>query len=205
MLYRAGELIYVRPVSGGMWVAQLREPIIKISGGRSGVRFNKDRPQVRYFVLTADLGSYPHAIAFWRDGKGGAARVLADETAALQRAHESGGVHFSFEKLDRVTRTAVRGRFSAISEEVHHRSSLVSFALSEEALAEARAATCGGEHHRIEEEEEQLLYQEADVEAAAAALAAAALEREAAQAERERRLEARRERKRERAVPHKRG
>ena len=51
-------------------------------------------------------------------------------------------ISFSFEKQDRVTRTAVRGRFtSGILEEVHHRRLLVSFAVTEAAFAEAESAT----------------------------------------------------------------
>jgi hypothetical protein len=187
VLYRAGELIYVRPVSGGMWVAQLLEPIIKTSGGANGVRFNADRIKVRYFVPTADLGSYLHAMAFWREGKGGVARMLEDEAAAEHRSCESSGVHFSFEKLDKVTRTTVRGRFSVVLEEARHRGDLVSFTLSEEVLAEARAATSGGEHNQIEEEEEPLQKEgsvEGSVEATVAALVAAAADAAAASHER---------------------
>ena len=60
--YRAGDLVYVRSVSGGMWVAQLTEPVIKIGLSGGGERFNIDRPKVRYFVPTAELGSYAHAM-----------------------------------------------------------------------------------------------------------------------------------------------
>ena len=124
-------------------------------------------------------------MAFWCDGKGGAVRKLNDEAAAVQRSLASGGVHFSFEKLDKVTRTTVRGRFQAVSEEAHHRSALVSFAVSEEALAEARAATSSGEHHPIEEEdEEEPMQEEASVEANATAVAAAREQARAAMAER---------------------
>lgn len=70
VLYRAGDIVAVRPVSGGMWVGQLSEPIIKITGA-DGVRFNLDRPKVRYFVPTVELGSYPHAMTYWSTGQGG--------------------------------------------------------------------------------------------------------------------------------------
>ena len=84
-------------------------------------------------------------------------------------------VNATFEKLDKVTRTTVRGRFSVVLEEARHRGDLVSFTLSEEVLAEARAATSGGEHNQIEEEEEPLQKEgsvEGSVEATVAALAA---------------------------------
>ena len=85
VLYRAGDLISVRPISGGMWVGQLLDPIIKITGV-DGVRFNIDRVKVRYFVPTAELGSYPDAMRFWSSGQGGMQRRLSDTTAAEQRA-----------------------------------------------------------------------------------------------------------------------
>ena len=159
------------------------------------MRFNVDRAKVRYFVMTAELGCYAHALAFWSSGKGGMARILGSAAAAEQRAQESSGVHFSFEKLDKVTRTTVRGRFQTISEEAHHRSELVSFAVSEEALAEAHAATSGGEHHPIEEVEQQLMQEQASVEASAAAIAAAREQSRAAMAERAIRREQERERR----------
>ena len=46
----------------------------------------------------------------------------------------------------RVLLTAVHFRFVGISEEAHHRSSLVSFALTPDALREAHAATVGASH-----------------------------------------------------------
>ena len=64
--------------------------------GADGVRFNEDRPKVRYFVPTAALGSYPHAMAFWADGKGGVARRLPDGAAAVARAAASDCEHFPF-------------------------------------------------------------------------------------------------------------
>jgi hypothetical protein len=139
--------------------------------GADGVRFNEDRPKVRYFVPTAALGSYPHAMAFWADGKGGVALRLLDGAAAVARAAASDGEHFSFEKVDHVTRTTVRGRFiGCISEEAHHRSSLVSFALTPDALREAHAATVGGSHTQVESDED---------DEAAAVQAALLAEREA--------------------------
>ena len=66
-------------------VGQLLDPIIKITGV-DGVRFNIDRVKVRYFVPTAELGSYPDAMRFWSSGQGGMQRRLSDTTAAEQRA-----------------------------------------------------------------------------------------------------------------------
>ena len=134
-------------------VAQLSEPIIKITGS-DGVRFNVDRAKARYFVLTAELGSYPHALQFWSLGQGGMQRRLGGAAAAASRAAESDGEHFSYEKDDRVTRTAVRSRFVGVSEEAHHRGKLVSFALTAEALLEARQATIGGADTAIESDED---------------------------------------------------
>ena len=69
---------------------------------------------------------------------------LSDATAAKQLAAESDGEHFSFEKDDHVTRTTIRSRFTSFSEEVHHRSKLVSFALTSDTVLEAHMATSGG-------------------------------------------------------------
>ena len=71
VLYRADDLVVsVRPICGGMWVAQLLQPIIKIIGA-DGVRFHVDRQKVRYFIPTVQLGSYSHAMTFWSNGQGG--------------------------------------------------------------------------------------------------------------------------------------
>ena len=123
-----------------MWVAQLTEPIVEI---RRGV-FNVDRPQCRYFVPTEQLAAFPHALDWW--GQRGPQMRLADEPAAIARAAASDGVHFSFEKKDRGTRTAICGRFepASLSEHVNFRSELVSFALTELALADAREEVSAG-------------------------------------------------------------
>ena len=117
-----------------LWVAQLLEPVVEISPGV----FSEDRPRCRYFVLTAELGAYGHALAWWQQ-RGQGSR-LDDEEAAGVCAASSDGVHFSFEKVDCVTRSTICGRFepSAVTEQVLYRSQLVSFALTEHALAAAR-------------------------------------------------------------------
>ena len=174
VLYRAGDIVAVRPVSGGMWVGQLSEPIIKITGADS-VRFNLDRPKVRYFVPAVELGSYPHAMTYWSTGQGGKNRCLSDAAAAEQRAAQSDGEHYSFEKDDRVTRTTVRSRFFRWSEEVHHRSKLVSFALTSDDVLEARRATSGGADHSIESDDEgEAANRQAELEAIAEIAAAVA-------------------------------
>ena len=174
VLYRAGDLVSVRPISGGMWVGQLLDPIIKITGV-GGVRFNVDRVKVRYFVPTVELSSYPDAMHFWSSGQGGMQRRLSDATAAEQRAAQSDGEHYSFEKEDRVTRTTVRSRFVRLSEEVHHRSKLVSFALTTDSVLEARAATAGGADNPIESDDEgEAADRQAEREAIAGMAAAAA-------------------------------
>ena len=133
-LYRAGDLVFVRPVGAVLWVAQLTEPVVEL---RPGV-FNEDRPRCRYFVPTAELGAYGHALAWWQQR--GQGLRLDDEEAASARAASSDGVHFSFEKVDSVTRSTICGRFepSAVMEQVLCRRQLVSFALTELALAAAR-------------------------------------------------------------------
>ena len=79
-----------------------------------------------------------------------------------------------------MTRTAVRGRFDGgVSEQQYHRSQLVSFVLTEAAVAEAHATTSGGASEAIEPDEDD--DEEARMEAArlaAAAVAAAAASRE---------------------------
>ena len=174
VLYRAGDLVSVRPISGGMWVGQLLDPIIKITGV-GGVRFNVDRVKVRYFVPTVELSSYPDAMHFWSSGQGGMQRRLSDATAAEQRAAQSDGEHYSFEKEDRVTRTTVRSRFVRLSEEVHHRSKLVSFALTTDSVLEARATTAGGADNPIESDDEgEAADRQAEREAISGMAAAAA-------------------------------
>ena len=123
-------------------------------------------------------------MSYWAAGSGGIGRRLADARAAQERADASDGVHFSFEKCDHVTRTAVRGRFtSGVSEEAHHRSALVSFALTEAVVAEAETATSGGACASIESDEDEAAEAEAAAcaseahRAATAAAAAAAFER----------------------------
>ena len=90
-------------------------------------------------------------------------------------------MHFSFEKPDRVTRTAVRSRFDGgVSEQQYHRSQLVSFVLTEAAVAEAHAATSGGASEAIEpdEDDDEEARMEAARLAAATVAAAAAAARE---------------------------
>jgi hypothetical protein len=81
---------------------------------------------------------------------------LDDEEAASIRAASSDGVHFSFEKVDSVTRSTICGRFepSAVMEQVLYRSQLVSFALTEHALTAVRyeVSELGQEGSAAEEE-----------------------------------------------------
>ena len=182
VLYRAGDVVFVQAVSGGMWVAQLTEPVVRTTAADGQVTFSADRPTARYFVRTAELQSYPHALQLWTTGSVGIGRRLADGAAALQRADCSDGVHFSFEKPDHVTRTTLRGRFAGgVSEQEYHHSSLVSFALTEAAVAEAHASTSGGASQAIEpdeaDDEETRMEAERLVAAAVAAAAAAAAAR----------------------------
>ena len=139
-LYRRGDVVIVRPMRATLWVAQLMEPIVELSPGC----FNVDRPQCHYFVPTEQLAGFPHALAWWQER--GAGLRIADEAAALQRASASDGVHFSFEKKDRVTRSTICGKFepSSLSEHMEWRNELASFAVTELALAAAREAVGTG-------------------------------------------------------------
>ena len=105
VLYRSGDVVYTcGPTTGGLWVAQLGSAIIKQTiqdGRRRKNSFNVDRVHCRYFVQTSELGTYPHAMAWWSER--GAALRITSEAGAQERASSSSGVHFSFEKRDRVT------------------------------------------------------------------------------------------------------
>ena len=112
------------------------------------------------------------APGLWWQQRGLGLRIDDAEAAGI-RATASAGVHFSFEKVDRVTRSTICGRFepSRVSEQVLHRQQLVSFALTEDALAAAREEVSGPG------QEEATVAEELDAAAAreVAALAAAQL------------------------------
>jgi hypothetical protein len=172
-VYRSGDLVFVRPFRGALWVAQLTEPVVEIAPGR----FNVDRPKCRYFVRTDELAGYEHAMIWWQQR--GQGLRLADEAAALARAAASAAVHFSFEKTDHVTRSTICGRFapSSIIEELSWHSELVSFAVSEIALTSAREVVSAGPHEReaTSTTEDAVLASEAQVAETAARAAAAAM------------------------------
>jgi hypothetical protein len=138
-VYRHGDVVIVRPLRSQFWLAQLLEPIIEVSPGR----FNVDRPRCRYFVPTAELAAYTHAIKWWQ-GRGAQLR-LADEAAAIARSSESDGVHFSFEQTDHVTRSTICGRLepSCLSERLFFNHELISFAISEHEFELARELVSG--------------------------------------------------------------
>ena len=74
-----------------------------------------------------------------------------------------------------MTRTTVRSRFVRLSEEVHHRSKLVSFALTTDSVLEARATTAGGADNPIESDDEgEAADRQAEREAISGMAAAAA-------------------------------
>ena len=125
----------MRPTTGGLWVAQLGSAIIKQTiqdGRRRKNSFNVDRVHCRYFVQTSELGTYPHAMAWWSE-RGAALRIMS-EAGAQERASSSSGVHFSFEKRDRVTCSTVIGRIDTLLEQQYYRHELISFAIDSEAL-----------------------------------------------------------------------
>eukprot|EP00966_Prymnesium_polylepis_P092713 2146106-Prymnesium_polylepis.1 len=132
-VYRTGDVVFVKPISGGLWVAQLRSAIIKVAeiqNGKSRTFFNTDRVGCRYFVATMELESYPHAMSWWQER--GAPLYLADQAMAEQRASACSAVHYSFEKLDRVTCSTVRGRVELLIDPQYHRNEVVSFGVDEE-------------------------------------------------------------------------
>ena len=134
VVYRSGDIVVVKPLRAALWIAQLQEALIQDSHGG----FNLDRLRCRYFVLTAELGAYPHALTWWH-ARGEQLR-LEDEAAALVRAAASDAVHFSFEKLDHVTRSTICGSLSTscLTEALYFRHELISFAISEETMVQAR-------------------------------------------------------------------
>jgi hypothetical protein len=68
---------------------------------------------------------------------------LEDQAAAEVRAEECSGVHYSFEKLDRITCSTVFGRAELLIDPQHYRNDLVSFGIDEEALQAARTQISG--------------------------------------------------------------
>ena len=138
-----------------MWLAELLEPILRMPGAFGGTpTYSVDRLRCRYFLPTASLGEHEHAMAFW------SARslplTLPDAAAAQARAEASDtGVHFSFEKEDRVTRSTIRGRLGGLFEKVFYRGQLVAFSVPVEVHDEARRVTSGGGPSAIESEDEE--------------------------------------------------
>ena len=105
VLYRAGDIVGVSGGRAGLWFAQLEENLVRTTTPANGrrketVKYNVDRPKVRYFVRTSELASWPHAATYWG-------------SAVVQEAHaisnSSSGVHFSFEKTDSVSCEAIYG------------------------------------------------------------------------------------------------
>ena len=174
-VYRHGDVVIIQPLRSQFWLAQLLEPIIEVSPGR----FNVDRPSCHYFVLTAELAAYPHALKWWQ-GRGVQLR-LADEEAAIARSAESDGAHFSFEQTDRVTCSTIVGRLAprSLSERLFFRGELISFAIFEHELAAARELVSGIRFATTEAETRPRLE---DVEAAATQAAHAEAEEAAVKA-----------------------
>ena len=170
-VYRTGDAVFVKPISGGLWVAQLSAPIIKVTecvDGKSRTFFNTDRVACRYFVPTMELDSFPHALAWWQER--GTSLRLADQAAAEERAQACSGVHYSFEKCDRVTCSAVHSRIELLVDRVTYRNEMISFGVDEEVLQSARAQVSGASE----------LADDEAAEAVAAAVAAAQAQQEAA-------------------------
>ena len=127
-----------------MWIAQLKAAVIKnttVISGRRHTSFNVNRVPCRYFVLTVELGSYSHALEWWA-GLGVKHQIL-DGAAAERCAEGSSGVHFSFEKVDRVTCSTICGKFDDFFESKTYRKELVSFAVNEDLVELARGRVSG--------------------------------------------------------------
>ena len=100
VVYRAGDVVYVRGASGGVWVAILIDSVLRTwvrtsSGGYA--TFSSDRPRCRYFVPTTELWTQEHSVVWWSArGSDGGLR-LESEDEAVERAAQSSGIHFSYE------------------------------------------------------------------------------------------------------------
>eukprot|EP00966_Prymnesium_polylepis_P272548 6296747-Prymnesium_polylepis.2 len=110
VLFRAGDVVGVSGGRAGLWLAQLEENLMKITTPASGrrkesVKYNVDRPKVRYFVPTCELSSWPLAVSYW-----GAMEVQG----AQALSESSNGVHFSFEKQDSVSCEAIYDSVAAL-------------------------------------------------------------------------------------------
>ena len=137
-----------------------------------------------------ELGAYEHALAWWA-ARGEELRV-SDSEAAIARAASSAGVHFSFEKVDHVTRSTICGLLpsSRLSEVVTHRHELIAFAISDETLAEARETVSGESEAERAAAEAEAQRTAADTASRAASEAAAERMQGERAAEHHRRLQA---------------
>ena len=75
--------------------------------------------------------------------KRGASLRLEDQAAADCRASACSGVHYSFEKLDRVTCSTVHGRLELLIAPTFWQNQLVSFGVDEDVLQSARMCISG--------------------------------------------------------------
>ena len=181
VLFRAGDIVSVRSVTGEMWVAQLKQPIIIRSpsvapnGTRLGT-FASARVACRYFVQTAALFTIglEHAAAYWKGLHGalGERLKLTDEASALARADASEGIHYSFEKPDHVTCSTVHERLLTF-DVATYRGELVSFSIAEASVEAAR------EHIELLEAAEEEDAEEDMLQARSAAMEVAAAQAQA--------------------------
>ena len=105
VLYRIGDIVGVSGGRAGLWFAQMQENLVRTTTPASGrrtetVKYNVDRPKVRYFVRTSELASSPHAVTYWSSAEVQGAQAVSES---------SNGVHFSFEKTDSVSCEAIYG------------------------------------------------------------------------------------------------
>lgn len=181
VLFRAGDIVSVRSVTGEMWVAQLKQSIIirSPSAAPNGTRlgtFASARVACRYFVQTAALFTFglEHAAAYWKGLHGalGERLKLTDEASAFARADASEGIHYSFEKPDQVTCSTVHERLLTF-DVATYRGELVSFSIAEASVEAAR------EHIELLEVAEEEDAEEDMLQARSAAMEVAAAQAQA--------------------------
>jgi hypothetical protein len=151
VLYRAGDIVGVSGGRAGLWFAQIEENLVRQTTSATGrrretVKYNTERPKVRYFVRTCELASWPLAAAYWGP-------VAMEEAQAISTS--SSGVHFSFEKSDSVSCEAIYGAVASFERERSAAGELDRFAISPSEherlrnmvsdLGESPTDECGGD------------------------------------------------------------
>ena len=106
VLYLAGDVVTVKGTNKSTWLAQMEDNLVKMTvapakgRGKPTVKYNVERPKVRYFVLTRELQAWPLAAEYWGDSAVQEAQCVAES---------SNGISFSFEKRDSASIEAIYG------------------------------------------------------------------------------------------------